>query len=211
MISRLPHSRSMSVSSLADNLDQLKQDLAVRPLRIAAHQDMPFAIFRYTPTDEFALRKQLRLLAITLSQECGLRVTFVSLSRMVWNTVQAHGGLEYLSKTESIRGFQAAQQHINHLLTSPDFAPASDTLLASIETLDPEKDLVFLVRAGGFAPGLFRVSVLLDGLHRRTKVPVVLFYPGSARVGTDLRFYDIPSDGNLGVYNYRVRVYGAEA
>lgn len=199
------------MSSWADSLEQLKSDLTAHPMRIAAHQDMPFAIFRHTPRDEYLLRKQLRLMAITLQQEFGRKVTFVSLSRLVWETVQVHGGTDYLFKTEATRGFRAAQQHINHMLTSPDFMPASDALLARMAALNPDHDVVFLVRAGGFAPGIFRVSVLLDGLHRHTKVPVVLFYPGSARVGTDLRFYDIPSEGNLGVYNYRVRVYGAES
>ena len=198
------------MSSWADSLDQLKSDLTAYPMRIAAHHDMPFAILRYAPSDEFLLRKQLRLMAIALQQEHGRKVTFVSLSRLVWDVVQTHGGTDYLYKTESTRGFHAAQQHVNHLLTSPDFQPASDSLLSAMAALNPDKDLVFLVRAGGFAPGIFRVSVLLDGLHRQTKVPVILFYPGSARVGTDLRFYDIPADGNLGVYNYRVRVYGAE-
>lgn len=198
------------MSSWADSLDQLKNDLTAQPMRIAAHKDMPFAIFRYAPSEEFPLRKQLRLLAITLKQEHGLSVTFISLSRLVWDAVKAYGGTDYLFKTESTRGFHAAQQHINHLLTSKDFQPASDSLLSQMAILNPKKDVVFLVRAGGFAPGIFRTSVLLDGLHRHTKVPVVLFYPGSARVGTDLRFYDIPSEGNLGVYNYRVRVYGVE-
>jgi hypothetical protein len=41
-------------------------------------------------------------------------------------------------------------------------------------------------------------------------VPVVCFYPGSAEAGTDLRFYDLPVEGGLGVYNYRVKVYGVE-
>ena len=199
------------MSSWDDSLDQLKSDLTAHPMRIAAHQDMPFAIFRYAPSDEFLLRKQLRLMAIALQQEHGRKVTFISLSRLVWDVVRTHGGTDYLYKTESTRGFHAAQQHVNHLLTSPDFQPASDALLLAMEALNPDKDVVFLVRAGGFAPGIFRVSVLLDGLHRQTKVPVILFYPGSARVGTDLRFYDIPADGNLGVYNYRVRVYGAES
>jgi len=197
------------VSSWADNLEQLKSDLTAHPMRIAAHQDMPFAIFRYPPGDEFLLRKQLRLLAITLQQEHGRKVTFVSLARLVWDAVKAHGGTDYLFKTEAVRGFRAAEQHVNHLLTSDDFMPASEALVARMAALTPDHDIVFLLRAGGFAPGIFRVSVLLDGLHRQTKVPVVLFYPGSARVGTDLRFYDIPSDGHLGVYNYRVRIYGA--
>ena len=43
-IFRTSHSRSMSVSSWADSLDQLKSDLTAHPMRIAAHQNMPFAI-----------------------------------------------------------------------------------------------------------------------------------------------------------------------
>lgn len=197
------------MSSLIENLATLKADLIATPTRIAAHRDMPFAIFRFSPSEEFLLRKHLRLLAISLKQE-GRTVTFISLSRLVWETVRDHGGVEYLYKTEATRGFQAAQQHINHLLTSLDFRPATKSLLSKMESLQTSKDIVFLVRTGGFAPGIFRVSVLLDGLHRNTHVPAILFYPGSANVGTDLRFYDIPSEGNLGVYNYRVRIYGAE-
>ena len=199
------------MSSWVDSLDELKQDLVAKPMRIAAHQDMPFAIFHYPPAHEFSFRKQLRLLAITLEQESGRRIKFISLARLVWETAKNQGGTDYLFQTEAKRGFQAAQQHLNHLMSSTDFQPASDTILNQMQDLDPEHDLVFLVRAGGFAPGLFRVSVLLDGLHRRTRVPVILFYPGSAKSGTDLRFFDIPNEGNLGVYNYRVRVYGAEA
>ena len=79
-----------------------------------------------------------------------------------------------------------------------------------IQPLDPTKHVVFLVRAGGFAPYIYRCSALLDSLVRRTMVPIVLFYPGSAETGTDLRFYNLPVDSNLGAYNYRVRVYGVE-
>jgi hypothetical protein len=66
------------MSLLEEHLDLLKSDLAARPLRIAAHSDMPFAIFRCSPAEEFALRKQLRLFAIDLEQHCGRRVTFIS-------------------------------------------------------------------------------------------------------------------------------------
>jgi len=196
--------------SLVDNIESMKQDLAARPMRIAAHSDMPFAIFVYPPGQEFALRKQLRLLSITLDQQHGRHVTFVSLARLVWDVVREHEGSGYLFKTETLRGFNAAQRHVNHLLSSSDFRPAVDALIGNIERLDPERDVVFLVRTGGFAPGIYRASVLLDGLHHKTMVPVVLYYPGSARVGTDLRFFDMPTEGNLGAYNYRVRIYGAE-
>lgn len=197
------------MSSLAAEIEVLERDLAARPPRIAAHSDMPFAIFLYDPGDEHALRSALRLLAIRLQQEHERQVTFVSLSRIVWDTIRRQGGTEYLFKTEATRGFAAAQQHVNRLLSSPDFAPIADTLAVLLRPLDPGSDVVFLVRAGGFAPFIYRCSVLLEGLHRRTMVPIILFYPGSAGPGTDLRFYDIPVQDAVGVYNYRVSVYGA--
>jgi hypothetical protein len=193
--------------SLADSLSELEADLSFHPPHIAAHSDMPYAIFVYPPVDEFALRKQLRLLSIKLSQNYNRRVTFLSISQLVWDTLKTFG-LSDLYKTESLRGFIAAEQHIHQLITSPDFKPLTDSVLEKISFLSPDSDVVFLVRAGGFAPNICRASWLLEGLHNRTTVPIILFYPGSAETGTDLRFFDLPSQGSLGAYNYRVKLYG---
>ncbi|UAC02835.1 DUF1788 domain-containing protein [Geobacter sulfurreducens] len=195
---------------MEQNLDLLRQDLVAEPMRIAAHSDMPFAIFRYSPEEEFQLRKRLRLLAYSLSENHGRKVAFLSISRLVWGIVRRFEGTDYLFKTESIRGFQAAEEHINRLLSSEDYRPIADEVLERIKGFDHDRDIVFLVRAGGFAPFIYRCSSLLDGLHRRTKVPVILFYPGSAEAGTDLKFFDLPSEANLGVYNYRVKIYGVD-
>lgn len=197
------------MSSLAAEIEILERDLAAQPPRIAAHSDMPFAIFRYDPGQEYELRAALRLLAIRLQENHQRRVTFVSLARFAWDAVRTHGGTEYLFRTEAARGFAPAQQHVNQLLSSPDFSPIADALASRLASLDPSSDVVFLVRAGAFAPFIYRCSVLLEGLHRKTMVPIVLFYPGSAGPGTDLRFYDIPVQDAVGVYNYRVSVYGA--
>lgn len=196
--------------SLEDNLKRLESDLVAQPMRLAAHSDMPFAIFRYKPSDEFLLRKNLRLLAFSLSQNHHREAVFVSISQLVWDIVKQCEGTEYLFKTESTRGFKAAQEHINKLLTSEDYRTAGKELISRIQHLDPAKHILFLVRAGGFAPFIYKCSALLDDLHHQTMVPSVLFYPGSAEVGTDLRFYDLPVEGSLGVYNYRVKIYGTE-
>ena len=202
--------------SLEDSLKRLESDLVAQPMRLAAHSDMPFAIFRYKPQDEFLLRKNLRLLAFSLSQNHHREAVFVSISQLVWDSVKQCEGPEYLFKTESTRGFNAAQNHVNKLLTSEDYRPTAKELIARIANLDPAKHVLFLVRAGGFAPFIYKCSALLDELEREAKavnqklVPAVLFYPGSAEVGTDLRFYDLPAEDGLGVYNYRVNIYGTE-
>ncbi len=193
--------------SLADALAELKEDLGSRPVRIAAHSDIPFAVFRYSPEDEFALRRHLRLLAVNLKKDCSRSVLFVSLARLVWETAELFG-IDDLFQTERLRGFDAAQRHLQSLLVSEDFKPAEESVLEKTASLDPETDCVFLVRAGGLAPAVLRTSALLGALENRTRVPVILFYPGSLEFGTDLRFYDLPSQGGLGAYNYRVRIYG---
>ncbi len=199
------------MSSLDKNLKTFEEDLVADPMRISAYHDLPFAIFRYSPEEEFELRKRLRLFAFGLDQKHGKQVRFVSLAEMVWKVISEEQGLDYLVKVEKTRGFKAGQDHVNNLLSSPHFRPISDEVLKCFEGLDPGKDLVFLVRAGGFAPVIYRPSVLLDELHKRTMVPVVLFYPGGARGSTDLCFYNLPGTGGASAYNYRVKVYGAEA
>lgn len=197
------------MTCLDNALDYLLQDLISRPIRIAAHSDMPFAIFRYAPGEEFPLRKKLRLLATKLAQEGDRKATFLSLSRIVWDTATEFD-LDDLYKTEEYRGFDAAQLHLNRLLSSTDFHPAADSIADKIRSfnLNKEQDVIFLVRAGAVAPAILRSSALLDDLHNRIEVPVVLFYPGDLGAGADLHFYSLPSHGNLGAYNYRVKIYG---
>ena len=199
------------MSSLEKNLKKLEEDLVEEPTRISAYHDLPFAIFRYDPEDEFELRKRLRLFAFGLDQNYGKQVHFVSLAELVWKVISEEQGLDYLVKVEKTRGFKAGQDHVNSLLSSPHFLPISDEVLKRFDGLDPKKDLVFLVRAGGFAPVIYRPSVLLDELHQRTMVPAIFFYPGGAKGTTDLCFYNLPGSGGSGAYNYRVKVYGAEA
>lgn len=198
------------MSSLLIDLNLLKGDLLMQPIRIAAHHDLPFAIFRYAPSEEFELRKQLRLLAFDLEQNHARKVHFLSMSRLVWQVAEEFG-LEDVFAVEESRSFDHAQGHLNKLVTDPQFHPLEELVLKELAALDPAKDIVFMVRAGGFAPGILRCSVLLNQMHRRTMVPCLFFFPGSSDRATDLNFYDLPSAGSLGVYNYRVKVYGTSA
>ena len=199
------------MSSLERNLKTLEEDLVASPLRISAYHDLPFAIFRYDPGEEFELRKNLRLFGFGLEQNHGKRVRLISLSQLVWNVVSEPKQLNELYQVEKVRGFEAAQNHLHSLFSSRHFRPIVDEVLAAMTDLTPGKDIVFLVRAGGFAPAIYRCSVLLDELHRRTMVPIVFFYPGTADRATDLSFFNQPGAGSLGVYNYRVKVYGVQA
>jgi len=194
--------------SLEEHFSIFEKDLSITPLRISAYHDLPFAIFRYDPWEEFPCRKCMRLLAISLEQNHQKKVTFVSLGEILWRVIRDTEGLDAIIAEEKQLGFDRSQITINNLLSDKDFLPLPDVLESRMQNLSPAKDMVFLVRASALAPGIFRCSALLDQMHGRTMVPIVLFYPGTAEGNTDLRFMNMQERGNLGAYNYRVKIYG---
>ena len=54
------------MSSLKERIHQLEQDLKATPMRISVFRDLPFAILRYDPAEEWTLRSEQRLLATRL-------------------------------------------------------------------------------------------------------------------------------------------------
>ncbi|PIV21174.1 MAG: DUF1788 domain-containing protein [Deltaproteobacteria bacterium CG_4_8_14_3_um_filter_45_9] len=194
--------------SLEEQLKTLEEDLTSSPLRISAYHDLPFAIFHYDPWDEYLCRRHVRLLAISLEQNHSKKVIFVSLAKILWKVIRETEGLEAIISEERQFGFERTQQTVFKLLSDADFMPFPDQLQNQMKNLNPEKDIVFLVRAGALAPNIYRCSVLLDSMHRRTMVPIILFYPGTAEGKTDLRFMNMQDRANLGIYNYRVKIYG---
>lgn len=194
--------------SLEEHLRILEEDLTSNPFRISAYHDLPFAIFRYDPWDEFLCRRHIRLLAISLEQNHSKKVTFISLGKILWKVIRETEGLEAIIAEEQQFGFERAQQTVFKLLSDSDFMPFHDQLENQMKNLNPEKDVVFLVRAGALAPNIYRCSALLDRMHGKTLVPIILFYPGTAEGKTDLRFMNMQDRANLGTYNYRVKIYG---
>ena len=51
------------MSSLKERIELLESDLKAVPPRISVYHDLPFAILRYDPSDEWELRREIRLLA----------------------------------------------------------------------------------------------------------------------------------------------------
>jgi hypothetical protein len=159
---------------------------------------------------EFELRKRVRLLAHSLEGNHHKSVTFISLAEILWSAIEQTEGLEAVVAEEIQFGFERAQQTIHSLLSDEEFMPLPNVLEQRMKGLDPDKDVVFLVRTAALAPGIFRCSALLDLMHGRTMVPVILFYPGTAEGKTDLRFMGIQDRAKLGMYSYRVKIYGGE-
>ena len=52
--------------SLTERIELLESDLKAVPPRISVYHDLPFAILRYDPAEEWELRRQIKLLATRL-------------------------------------------------------------------------------------------------------------------------------------------------
>jgi Domain of unknown function (DUF1788) len=199
------------MSSLKDSFSLLESDLKAVPPRINVYHDLPFAILRYDPADEWKLRWEIKLLATRLGG-AGKDVHTISVADLLWSALQkvhekdSDEGLEAVIELERQRGFVAAQQQVTTYLSNKIWVPLWDLLADRLNSFDSDNSIVLLTRVAAMSPGIFHMSMLLDKMHGRTKVTTVLCYPGSIEGTTGLRFMDLKDRDALG--NYRVKIYG---
>lgn len=195
-------------SSLHERLRQLEAALETRPPRFVQVSNMPYAIFHYAPEDERELRRALNLLATRLRNR-GWRVLFLSLAQLLWDAIEQCEGLEVLIEMEQEEGFQRVQEQVFTYLTDDQWRPLPSLVAEAIKELgadNPRRDLVFMYRAGAFAPMMYSMSRLVNELSEQgVRVPVVLYYPGSREGIFGLRYMNLPERAALG--NYRVQIY----
>lgn len=199
------------MSSLKDSIALLESDLVAEPPRINVYHDLPFAIMRYEPNDEWALRWEIKLLTTRLGA-FGKEVHIIPMSELLWSALgRVHEkdedeGLEAVIELEKQRGYVEAQQQVTTYLSSRVWVPLWDLLAERLASINPENSVAFLTRVAAMSPGIFHISMLLDKMHGKTKVSTILFYPGSIEGTTGLRFMDLKDRDALG--NYRVKIYG---
>lgn len=199
------------MSSLKDSFDPLESDLKAVPPRINVYHDLPFAIMRYDPTDEWELRREIKLLATRL-ESVGKDVHIIPMSELLWSALEKvhqkdeDEGLEAVIALEEQRGFVEAQQQVTTYLSSKVWVPLWDLLAERLTAISSENSVVFLTRVAAMSPGIFHMSMLLDKMQGKTKAATILFYPGSIEGTTGLRFMDLKDREALG--NYRVKIYG---
>jgi hypothetical protein len=164
---------------LTEKLEPVLRKADPRP-EISAYHDMPYAIFRYPPEDEFAVRQA----------EC------------LNSALHAEGlSAEALAEAERSVGTTATIETIHEVLSS--YRPLDQIVAERIPgDADPLRDIVFLVRAGALFP-VYRTSSLLEQLKGRVHVPSVLFYPGVLDGAAGLRFMGV-LDAD---HNYRPKIF----
>jgi hypothetical protein len=192
------------VLSLKERFDLLERDLVAKPIRISVHQDLPFAILRYDPEEEWEMRRQLRLRAAKLASY-GKEVVTISLAELLWDAIDKSEGIDAVIQLERERGFEAAQEQVTTYLSDADWQPLPNLLAERMKALDPAKHVVFLTRAASMAPALYQMSKLLEEMHGRTKVPTILLYPGTVEGESGLRFMGCQE--RVSPSSYRVKIY----
>lgn len=199
------------MSSLRDSIAPLESDLKAAPPRINVYHDLPFAIMRYNPTDEWEFRREIKLLATRL-EAVGKEVHIIPMSELLWSALEkvrqkdGDEGLEAVIELEKERGYIEAQQQVATYLSSKVWIPLWDLLAERLASINPENSVVFLTRVAAMSPGIFHMSMLLDKMQGKAKVATILFYPGSIEGTTGLRFMELKDREALG--NYRVKIYG---
>src|SRR6266581_3716446 len=107
----------MRMSSLRDSIALLESDLKAVPPRINVYHDLPFAIMRYDPIDEWELRREVKLLATRL-EAVGRDVHVIPMSELLWSALERveqrddDEGLESVIELERARGYVEAQQQV---------------------------------------------------------------------------------------------------
>lgn len=168
--------------------------------RLSAYHDMPYALFRYDPEEEFDLRKQVTLLETRLRQR-GKRVERISLAECLDEAMRSQRPLEEWFEAEREQGVDSVIQTVHTVLA--EYAPLVDLVAARMPSdPDPLRDLVFIVRTGALFP-VYRTFSLLEQLKGRVLVPTVLFYPGELDGAAGLRFMGVLD----AEHNYRPKIF----
>jgi hypothetical protein len=169
--------------------------------QISAYHDMPYAIFRYPPEDELAVRQETALLRTRLEQ-IGKRVTVISLAECLYEALEAEGmGPEAVAEAEQSVGLDSTVETIFEILS--EYQPLDDLVARRVpEDAEPQRDIIFIVRAGALFP-MYRTSALLEQLKGKLHVPAVLFYPGLLDGAAGLRFMGVLD----AEHNYRPKIF----
>jgi len=203
--------------SMKTRLAQLRKDL-LDPAgpAISTNRSYPFAIFHYSPTEEFEARAEVGSLAQEL-QVKGWRVRTVDLFAVL---------ADYLAEQEGGQLVQAwiDEEKLQYRSYGNDWSKALDSLsnalggvfesiqgypgrvLAQIQEAaagsDPLRTVVFLSRVGALYP-FYRTSSLLRFIDTGVKVPTVVLYPGQRDDNQYLSFMGMMNADR----DYRPRIY----
>lgn len=169
-------------------------------IHISAYHDMPYAIFRYEPSDELAMRREITFLETRLKQK-GKRVHRISVAECLQQAIDEEGPLADLIEAEKQQGTAALVETIHEILAN--HRPLVDLVAERVpQNADPLRDIIFITRVATLFP-MYRTFSLLEQLKGRLHVPAILFYPGNMDGPAGLRFMGVMD----AEHNYRPKIF----
>ena len=124
----------MRMSSLKERIELLENDMKAKPPRISVYHDLPFAILRYDPAEEWELRREVTLLATRL-EGIGKEVHIIPMSEFLWRAIEETEGLDAIAELERERGYPAAQDQVTTYLSDRDFEPIGSASRRTTESV----------------------------------------------------------------------------
>lgn len=187
---------------LTATLEPLLRQPDPRPA-ISAYHDMPYAIFHYTPSAEWELRAEVRMLATRLHAEAGKRVTEISLAECLTTALERAGlTVDKLVEAERRTNPEKIRDTLHAVVGRRQ--PLDRLILERIPAdADPQRDIAFITRVGSMFP-FYRTSNLTEHMMGKIHIPVILFYPGHLDGPASLVFMGVTSDVNP---SYRPRIF----
>ena len=167
---------------------------------ISAYHNMPYALFRYDPQEEFELRRQATMLQIRLEQG-GKRILRISLAECLEEAMASVQPLTDWFDAERAHGVATVVDTIAAVLA--EYCPLVELVAKQMpDDPDPMQDVVLISRTGSLFP-VYRTFSLLEQLKGRVSVPSVLFYPGTLDGAAGLRFMGVLE----AEHNYRPKIF----
>ena len=189
--------------SMKDRLTRDLEPVLASPdprTKLSAYHDMPYAIFRYDPEEEFALRQEVTMLETRLTQH-GKRISRISLAECLEEAMTSQYPMEDWFAAERDQGAQTVIETVHAVLS--EYAPLVELVANKMPPdPDPRRDVVFITRTGALFP-VYRTFSLLEQLKGRVHVPAVLFYPGTLDGAAGLRFMGVLE----AEHNYRPKIF----
>jgi hypothetical protein len=99
--------------------------------RISAYHDMPYALFRYDPEEEFDLRKQVTMLETRLSQK-GKRIKRISLAECLDEAMRSQRPLQEWFAAEREQGVETVVETVHSVLS--EYKPLVDLVAERMPT-----------------------------------------------------------------------------
>ena len=187
------------VDRLTTRLEPILTAADPRPA-ISSYHNMPYALFRYDPEQEFELRRQVTMLQTRLEQ-AGKRVLRISLAECLQEAMTSQQPLDDWFRAERNVGTEKVVETIHAVLA--EYQPLVELVARRLpEDPDPERDVVLITRTGALFP-VYRTFSLLEQLAGRVVVPTVLFYPGTLDGAAGLRFMGVLD----AEHNYRPKIF----